>query len=243
MKIVNCTWEEPNLGKKTCEVTVSSDECESVLDQLRMLEQNFEYIVCKVPDCSTSLYKELGQQGFYFVENQINITYRQTTSPRMGKLAKRYLEKIVLKPVQDKDGMELILSKIGEDLFYTDRIALDPSFGIFQSNKRYSNWIRNTYGTPEYDLFEICLNEKAIGFSYFKTNGDTTDYLLAGLYPEYQSSGFGVMIPLASISFIARIGIKHVETSISSNNINVVRCYMECGFDIQKMTYVFAKVK
>lgn len=243
MKIVNCTWEEPNLGKKTCEVIVSSDDSESVLDQLRMLEQDFEYIVCKVPDCSISLYKKLAQQGFYFVENQINITYRKTTSPRMGKLAKRYLEKIELKPVKDKRGMELILSEIENNLFYTDRIALDPSFGIVQANKRYSNWIRNTYGTPEYDLFEICLNEKAIGFSYFKTNGDTADYLLAGLYSEYQSSGFGIMVPIASISFITARGIKHIETSISSNNINVVRCYMECGFDIQKMTYVFAKVR
>lgn len=243
MKFVNCTWEESNLGKKTCEVTLSTEDDDSCLNQVKTHETEFGYIVCKVPDCRISLYKELSQLGYYFVENQISITYRQTTNPRMGKLAKRYLEKIILKPVQDKDGMEYILSKIGENLFFTDRIALDPSFGIEQANKRYANWIRNTYGNPEYDLFEICLNDKAIGFSYFKTNSDTTDYLLAGLYPEYQSSGFGVMIPLASVSFITARGIKHIETSISSNNINVVRCYMECGFDIQKMTYVFAKVK
>lgn len=243
MKIVDCYWENANLQKRTCEISIEAQGNDIDIQELKVIEDNYDYIVIKADSGNVSIYQQLSSLGYYFVENQICIGFRTKEKNNLSKIAARYLEKLSLIECVDEEHIGRILSKIGGDLFYTDRIALDPHFSIEVANRRYSNWILNTVKDSDYRLFEIQLGGERVGFCYFKCSGFSTDYLLGGLYKDYQSSGFGILIPLSAISFADQNQIKQICTSISSNNIGVIRCYMECGYDILKMRYVFAKVR
>lgn len=241
MKIIDCIWEIPNIHKRTCEIIIDNEDSNEDILTIDRNTSEFEYKVVKACDKSVPVYKALSSQGFYFVENQISITFRGHNKQRMSKVSSRFYERIELRPCLTQTSIEFVLNQINNDLFYTDRIALDPSFGVKYANIRYSNWIKNTIEKDKYELYEILVSGQAVGFAYFFIDGSKVDYLLAGLYKEYQSSGFGIAIPLASVRFMEQHSFKRIETSISSNNLNIVRCYFECGFDMLNMSYVFAK--
>lgn len=242
MKIVNCTWELANIEKKTCEITIEDDEISLDIVSLAEIESQYEYIVVKVGSKKVPIYKKLASNGFYFVENQISVSFRSKQKGSMGRMANKYFDRLNLR-LCPKENIQIILGEIGDDLFYTDRIALDPAFGIIKANKRYKNWINSTYDNQDFFMYEICLLNKAIGFAYFQKRNNVIDYLLGGLYKEYQSSGLGITIPLSAIKLLQQENMKSIETCISSNNLNVVRCYVECGYEISGMNYVFVKVK
>lgn len=242
MRIIDCFWEKDNLGMSTCEITVFPDDSlsETVLSDL---EQEYQYVVVKIPVGNVALHLQLTQKGYYFLESQLSVGLRLPVGRGMGKFAEKYMGRIALKKCDTAKEQENIISLIGDDTFETDRIALDPHFGRFTANKRYRNWMQSTINAPGYELYQITIREKMVGFAYFYTKEGKTDYLLAGLFREYKFSGLGILVPLSALVYAKDGGLSKVSTSISSNNFNVVRCYLECGFVIEKINYVFAKVK
>lgn len=242
MRIVDCFWEKDNLGLPTCEITVFPDDSLSET-ALSDLEQEYQYVVVKIPVGNVFFHQQLTKRGYYFLESQLSVRLRLPIGRGMGKMAEKYMGRVVLKKFETAKERDDIIGLIGDDTFETDRIALDPHFGQITANKRYKNWILSTFNVPGYELYQITIREKSVGFAYFYTKEGKTDYLLAGLFPEYKFSGLGILVPLSAIVYAKDKGLNKVSTSISSNNFNVVRCYLECGFEIEKINYVFAKVK
>lgn len=76
-----------------------------------------------------------------------------------------------------------------------------------------------------------------------KIENDTIDLLLNGLYKEYQGKGLGLLTPASPMMYVKMkdLQIARELTSISSNNIPVVKLYNELHFDLFQQTYVFVK--
>lgn len=241
MKTTNCVWEKDNLQKNTCEVTLDQDEVLTSA-QIQTLESNFDYLVVKTPEKSVAAYKTLCDNGFHFVESQIDLHFRVSKQNTQSKLVKYFLPKVRLEKCDEKQTA-IIIRKIYEGLFTTDRISLDSNFGIKCANKRYANWIMNTIKNPDYELCNYYVGNINTGFCYFRKTETAIHYILGALYPEFQGRGFGIVEPLVSCIFMKEKGYKAVDTSVSSNNLDVLKCYMECGFTIERIKNIFVKVK
>lgn len=76
-----------------------------------------------------------------------------------------------------------------------------------------------------------------------KIENDTIDLLLNGLYKEYQGKGLGLLTPASPMMYVKMkdLQIARELTSISSNNIPVVKLYNKLHFDLFQQTYVFVK--
>lgn len=238
--MVACPWEKENLNRNVCELYFGDKE-EFSETKILELEELYDYIISKVGIKQVSIYKQLSENDFYFIETQLSISYKPSECT-IGRLANYFRSKIHLYPCRDNKDVQAILLKIKENLFSTDRIALDPHFDIQTANLRYCNWISNTINDSNFTLYRIVVGSLEIGFCYFKDDGLTTNYILGGLYKECQGKGFGVVEPLASIIHMENLNLNKVITNVSSNNLEVLQCYLECGFTIEKVNYVFAKM-
>lgn len=76
-----------------------------------------------------------------------------------------------------------------------------------------------------------------------KFEGNTIDLLLNGLYKPYQGKGLGILTPASPMMFIKKMSLPCDSeiTSISSNNIPVVKLYNRLHFKFINQTYVFVK--
>ena len=238
--MIVCPWEKENLNRNVCKLYFGDKEDFSETKILE-LEKLYDYIISKVGIKQVPIYKQLSENGFYFLETQLSISYKHSECT-MGRLASYFRPKVKLYPCRDNKEVQAILSKIKENLFSTDRIALDPHYNIQTANLRYCNWITNTINDNGFTLFKIMVGSLEIGFCYFNDVGPTTNYILGGLYKEYQGKGFGVVEPLASIIHMESRNLDKVFTNVSSNNLKVLQCYLECGFTIEEVNYVFAKM-
>jgi len=241
MTTTDCVWEMANLNKKTCEVTLNRNEKINI-DEIQKIERTFGYVVVKVPDKSVSSYSQLERMGYSFIETQFNIKYCSVLANSSSKKVKYFANKISLKVCDNRDSINNIIDRINQGLFTTDRIALDSNFGIEIANKRYSNWILNTIAQHGYELCDIFVGKLNVGFCYFSNNESDVHYILGGIYPEYQGKGFGIVEQLVSCIYMENHGLQNVVTSISSNNIDVLKGYLECGFEITAINNVFVKV-
>ena len=240
MEVINCTWELNNLNKRTCEIILEEENID--IQHLSKIQSNYDYIVIKIPSSNVRICQILSNLGFYFIETQISLHFKINKMQTLNKTAQYYLPKLSLVPCDDTPSIENVINHISADMFSTDRIALDCHFGIEMSNNRYRNWIRNTISIGNYKLFNIKVSSMIVGFCYLKILEDGVDYVLGGLYPEYQGHGLGLAESLSACRYIKMNGLNFVDATVSSNNINVLRCFMDCGYSIERFKYVFTKV-
>lgn len=243
MKIINCFWEEENLKRKTCEIKLDASELLPKLEEFTDLCSDYEYQIVKARDRDIRLYKQLSEYGFYLTETQIEVSFDKKGFDKMGHIAKKYIDRITLSYCEDDASVQSTINKITDNLFFTDRIALDPSFNIAIANQRYRNWIKNTIDRNNHHLCKILFGSKEIGFGYFSVDEGFVNYILGGIYPQYQKLGLGISIPLVPIVYMKSENVEKISTHISTNNLNVIRCYIEAGYNVCDIKYVFAKIK
>jgi hypothetical protein len=153
----------------------------------------------------------------------------------------KYRDKLNYLLIKNKIGLNDVINNISEDLFNTDRISLDPEFNSHQSLIRYRNWIKNEYKKNE--LYEIVYCSKKIGFFMIKyIDNDSMDPVLASLYPRYKNFGLGFSIIELPIKVAIEKSVKFIETKVSSNNLPVVKLYIEYKYSIVNINYVLRKI-
>ncbi|GHS91981.1 hypothetical protein AGMMS49957_18780 [Synergistales bacterium] len=144
MKIIDAFWERRNLGMDVTEIVLDKNDIENEPDTLLLLRRHIvprHYLVIKTPLGAISFMAKLQAMGFIFLECQYNIS-RTIKDYVVPSKYKSVSERLSFEPLSDDTAeWEKLCDAIGDDMFTTDRIALDPLFSVAIANKRYKNWL------------------------------------------------------------------------------------------------------
>lgn len=240
MRVINCHWEQKNIGKKTVEITIeTTDHFDYPLIERRT--RGYEYAVVKVPMNIPSFNIGLSRMGYTCIETQMNVGIDYNNFD-FSKVAYLY-DDTSYEVVNGADDFKSVVSHIEPGMFSTDRISIDPCFGESISCQRYINWMTTEYESRRSQLIKVIYKKEHVGFMLIKIENDTMDLLLNGLYKEYQGRGLGLLTPASPMMYIKKNVLKVLreKTSISSNNIPVVKLYNRLNFQLYGQTYVFVK--
>lgn len=242
MNIVNCTWEQKNLGEKVCEVTVSSNE-EFGLDIIKDLEKDYTYQVVKVEAGNVPFILALQKQGYALIETQIDWMTKMKEFNQNHPLIERFRPILEFQDIIAEEDFNQMLSMIDDNMFSTDRIALDPKYGMSVGRKRYCNWMQTEFLQNKSVFAYIIVEGTKVGFLMLRNNNGRAHGALAGIFKEYQDQGFGVLTSSSMPLYILDngLGFKLYETSTSSNNTANTKIYSALGFQLKSMHYVFIK--
>lgn len=246
MKIVNAEWEIRNLGVKTIEISIEkNDTLLSEKDLIATIEKHIRqyeasYVVVKSDSRYSAISLYLQRAGFIFMENQIDLRanrkdiadsvekYRKVCAGAHCRLA-------------DEEDIQMIFSEMERGIFDTDRIALDPYFGVKAANRRYLFWMQDELKRGA-SLYLTKHYEKTLGFCLFKRNGSEIHDLLGGLLNLHEAEqGKGLFSHYASRVCFLNCGARVYKTSISSNNLGIVRLQFMFGCTVNNIKNVLIK--
>lgn len=240
MKIIDCKWEIKNINKKTVEITIDrADDFDRNL--LSLHTHDYEYAVVKVPMNMPSFNIGLAEMGYICIETQMNVGISMADFD-FSKVAHLY-DDTRYEIVKNHHDYLSVVSNIEPGMFSTDRIYIDPCFNDEIGCRRYINWLTSEYESKKSQLVKVIYQDEHVGFMLVRSENDTIDLLLNGLYKPFQGKGLGILTPASPMMFIKKksLPIKNEITSISSNNIPVVILYNRLHFKLLQQTYVFVK--
>lgn len=238
MKKIDAYWEKRNLGV-TC-VEVLLDKNDNLMEVKKLLDHICaEYIVVKVPVCRFDINKLLTDYRYSFIECSLNMIIN--------------VKHVILNPLHVRINKSIFYEEMGEDdfitlqeeikkgLFNTDRIVLDDYFSKNLAASRYINWITDELAKNS-QLFKIIYKKDAIGFFTFKQiSQDVYYHFLAGLYEKYLKSGLGFTTIYKPIEEVLKRKGKKISTYVSTNNLPVIKNYIQQGFTVNEIFYVYIK--
>jgi hypothetical protein len=234
MKIVDCIWEQANLGCRVAEVSINAEES-FPSEVLSDLETKFDYIVLKFAVANFQHYQMATSAQYVFIETQLSIKKKMAELILRPK-EERLLNKFSAIEVTSMAELENVIRQINSKMFVTDRIYLDPVFGSESSVRRYQNWTRSAFEQGAIAL-RYFYHDKEIGFGLVKIEKNTLFGLLGG---AYDGEGMGIIVPLGPL-FIKNKGFEWFRTKISMNNTPVLQLYNHFNFEITNTEYVFVK--
>lgn len=240
MIIVDCLWEQKNIGKKTVEITIeTTDHYDYPL--IERQTQGYEYAVIKVPMNMPAFNIGLSKMNYTCIETQMNVGIDYSNFD-FSKVARLYND-TSYDVVDTIDDFKSVVSHIEPGMFSTDRISIDPEFGEAIGCQRYINWLTTEYESKRSQLIKVLYKNEHVGFMLIRIEEDTIDLLLNGLYKEYQGKGLGLLTPASPMMYIKKdaLQIPKEKTTISSNNIPVIKLYNRLQFQLLQQTYVFVK--
>lgn len=240
MKVIDCFWEEKNLGKKTIEISIEETDVYN-RESFEQLVKCYEYVVVKVPMRMPLFNIGLADMGFVCIESQMNVGMAFKDFD-FSKVANLY-DDTTYEIVNDMVDFQSVISRIQPGMYSTDRISIDPKLGETMGCQRYINWLTTEYNSKRSQLIKVIFKNEHIGFMLVKIENDTISLLLNGLYKPYQKKGLGVLTPASPMMFVKKhsLPIQKEVTSISSNNIPVVKLYNRLQFQLLYQTYVYIK--
>ena len=240
MIITDCFWEHENLGGNTIEIVV--DQSEQINPStIQDIVNHHSYVVVKVPMNRPDINFILSDLGFTCIEVQHHLE-KELRSFDFTNIA-HLTKDIIFEEVSDQRSLESTLLHITPGMFSTDRVSLDPKYGLEFGCRRYKNWIRATYLSEDTKLILIRYKGEEIGFMLLKICNHNLHNVLNGLYKPFQGRGLGLMMT-ASPAYYAdslHLPVSKITTAISSNNIPVVKLYNRLQFTLAHQQYVFVK--
>jgi hypothetical protein len=236
MRVIDAVWERRNLGMRAVEVTLEPGDS---VDSLRSLCADFvdAYIVVKVPSFLVDALWWLPSCGFIFIETIFHCHHKGINF-ELNPVQLRLFKLAVVKNL-GRGEIEPVLDEVRQGVFATDRIALDPRFGVRVSNERYANWIEDECGNGGY-LSIVEVKGDPIGFYALKQSSDGGARLfLSGLFRQYKNSGLGFCTHFLGIQQGIRQGAKRVHLAVSSNNRSAAALYFQNGHYLDAVYHVF----
>ena len=243
LEIIEAYWDEENLGLKSFEIILSSsDSVEEFFQEEKKLieESGAKYIVVKTPVNVTDFLFELPKRDYIFLEASLKLILKKANYDCPSYIS-RIDKNVEVKLVDSPDDYERIYSEISKGIFKTDRIAIDRNFNQETSNKRYVNWISNIIKKGAL-LHEVYLDNKPLGFFILDPIDDNKIHgILTGLYEEYETSGYGILIMKKLNDVVWESGYKVYSAQVVSNNMKALRANLLFGSEVKNITYNYVK--
>lgn len=246
MKIVDAFWEIRNLGKKTLEITLESEDFNKTPDEIYFAIENLrneykaEYLVVKIRTGRPEFGNELCRHDFIHIETQLNLkAYAEDVEFALKKYS-RFFRDTELVEAKNSEDLNYIKSEIMKGIFYTDRIALDKNFGVEIANKRYANWVEDEFNRDS-KLFFIMFKENNIGFALRRYEKNQVHALIAGLFSKYKDSRIGGTIYSVGLTHDLEKGFRIWYTDVSSNNSSSLRLQQQFGYKVYEIQDVYIK--
>ena len=246
MKIIDADWEIRNLGCKTVEITVEKADCEKSLDSLcvelegEICTHEAKYVVVKVDTRYSAVSLRLQHEGYDLIEVQATSRLTRDAAEQALKRFAPFVEGAGYRAASPED-VDMVVREVKKGIFTTDRIALDPQFGIEIANLRYANWILDEVARGTV-LYLATYEDTPIGFFINrKKERGCVHGLLTGLFTDDSVQGYGSLLDYASYQEVVDHGMRILEGGISMNNPRVVQIHQAYGQIIMHLTNVFIK--
>lgn len=241
MKITDCVWEVANIGKRTCEVLIEkNDSIEGGF--LEDISSKYEYQVVKVESGNIQANIILSRHGFHLIETQIDIELKYSDFNYNDPLVKFLEADTSFIDVEETKDFEAIFERMTPNMFVSDRVALDPCFGLEVGYKRYCNWMRTSFDNKTAQFFQMKYKGEHVGFSMYRVKDGIWHGDLGGVYPHY-GNGLGLLTACGSFYYMKQRGlkIKKLVSAISSNNVPVIPTFNYCHYNFKNFKQVYVK--
>ncbi len=236
MKIIDAVWEKRNLGVDCHEVIFEREDSLSDLAKLDSLQSNYQVI--KIPLDRSDLIFEVQKNNFTFVETLFSSTH-DLTLPTLSPPLNRLCNVIDCREV-DKFALNNIQKKILSGIFKTDRIALDPHFGIEKSAQRYLGWLSDEVNFGSL-VYELTYNNRPVGFFVMKHEEGVFFARIGGVYSYPNVLGLGVVLNHCEIVIAKNLGGHVLHGAFSSNNPSVFNINNILGYKSKAEFNVFVR--
>jgi hypothetical protein len=133
--------------------------------------------------------------------------------------------------LMDAGDLEELNRQFKLNIFYTDRVYVDPHFTREQAAQRYIGWA-NDLVVGGAKAYKCMLKDKPVGFFISKFDGEENDVVFVGVYSEYAQSGLGLGVIVASLREGKETGAAFSRGSVSSNNMPSMTSHLAIGYRI-----------
>jgi hypothetical protein len=236
LKIIDAVWEKRNIGVDTVEFEFDSGDGSAVVDEI--LHSERQYNVAKVPAGNAQIMTALQKNGYSFIESMLHF-FISRGDLRLNSVQKRLSEAVVLEEM-DADDIECLFSEMRKNMFDTDRVYVDPAFSREQAANRYIGWTKDELSRGTI-LYKMVYKGASIGF--IGANPGKVMSFLGGMYTDYKKSGLGINVITKNYESTLKLGAKHVEGAVSSNNPGVWKMYIDTGWQMNAVVNIFIKHK
>lgn len=242
MKIIEATWEKRNFGMDTYEISLDKKDLRNFDDAYQKIKsQNFKnsYVVIKMPVGNLEALHKLEDDGYRFLETQLSLVdHFEPLDSEASILSNQEDVKTEILP-KEKSEWEQIINKITPGMFDTDRVSLDPKLGKEIACKRYKNWCLDLFEKPNTNLYIKKINDVVFGFSIDVVDEKTgvVDALIGGNFEEFKNMGLGGIM----LNDAKKIKANR-KTTVSTNNLPILKLHQHCGRVIYKERYVLRKI-
>ena len=242
MKSIHAVWERENIGAETYELYMDAGDTIEMLaaEEQRLVKSGAQYIVVKTPvNCPQFLF-QLPQMGYTFVEMVFRIMVRREEYHMPDVIARFDRGLTVVERTQEQDR-ERIYDLVRKGVFISDRVSIDPAFGLEKGGNRYACWLQKMVENGGF-LYEVLSGERPIGFFVVVRKDDTTvDPVLMGMYDEQRDRGLGTLLHKKTLDTCFTHDCKKVTSTFVSNNSKVLHVYVNAGASITDTLYTYVK--
>lgn len=242
MRTTHATWELENIGADAWEITLDASDTPEALEaeERRIAALGAQYIVVKTPvNCSRLLFG-LPKLGYAFVEMVFHVMIRRDAY-HMPDVIARFDRGLKVTEIREADGRERVYALIRRGIFVSDRVSIDPVFGVSKGGNRYANWLKSMLEKGGF-LYEVSSGEKPIGFFVIcRKDADTVDPVLMGMYDEGNDRGMGALLHKKTLDTCFTHDCKRLTSTIVSNNAKVLHVYVNAGATITDTLYTYVK--
>lgn len=242
MKTTHAAWELDNIGVNAWEIELDAADTPEMLaqEEQRIRALGAEYIVVKTPVNCPQLLFGIGQLGYTFVEMVFRVMIRRNEYHMPDRIA-RFDRGLTVVERTDEAERERIYGLIRTGIFRSDRVSIDPAFGIMKGGNRYANWLKGVLADGGY-LYEVLSNEKPIGFFVIiRRDENTVDPVLMAMYDEQNDRGMGALLHKKTLDTCFTHDCKKLTSTIVSNNAKVLHVYVNAGANITDTLYTYVK--
>lgn len=242
MKTTHAVWELENIGANAWEIMLDSSDTPEMLaeEEKRIIAEGADYIVVKTPVNCQQLIFGLPKLGYTFVEMVFHVAIRRDNY-HMPDMIARFDRGLTVVERTEESERQRVYDLIRAGVFVSDRVSIDPAFGVEKGGNRYANWLRSMLERGGY-LYEVMKGEKPIGFFVICRKDETTvDPVLMGLYDEKNDRGMGALLHKKTMDTCFIHECKRLTSTIVSNNAKVLHVYVNAGADITDTLYTYIK--
>jgi len=234
-------WDTENFGFPVAQIAhISVGDKHAIAETLREFNdwcavRGVRLVSCRLDRRQLRESMALEETGFRFVE--------MVYVPRLEPLAQVDPPDLTL-DVSDATAADLgTIQQMAASVFATGRFRLDWRLPPEGSDRRYANWVRNSFQGPDHRVLKAERDGEIIGFFVIEPRHDGGVYWhLTAIGEGWQGQGLGLSLWRTMLLRHKAEGATYVETTISGHNVPAMNLYARLGFSFTTPQMTFHRL-